>query len=180
MESEGSLPHSQVPVTCPFPEPAESSPCPHFLKIHLNIILPSLPGSSKWSLPLGFPTKSCVLLSPISVTCSAHVILLDLITRTLLGEEYKSLSSSLCSFLHSPVTSPFLVPNILFNNLFSNTLPLGSFLAVSDQVLKPIPSNGRNNSSVYLNRRKTLSLRNCLVSLRTCVSSNRNKSRSPS
>jgi len=26
MESEGSLPHSQVPATCPYPEPARSSP----------------------------------------------------------------------------------------------------------------------------------------------------------
>jgi hypothetical protein len=26
---EGSLPHSQVPATCPYPEPAESSPCHH-------------------------------------------------------------------------------------------------------------------------------------------------------
>ena len=29
MESEGSLPHSQVPATCPYPEPDLSSPYPH-------------------------------------------------------------------------------------------------------------------------------------------------------
>jgi hypothetical protein len=29
MEPEGSLPHSQLPTTCPYPEPAQSSPCPH-------------------------------------------------------------------------------------------------------------------------------------------------------
>ena len=29
MEPEGSLPHSQVPTTCPYPEPARSSPYPH-------------------------------------------------------------------------------------------------------------------------------------------------------
>jgi hypothetical protein len=28
MEPEGSLPHSQEPATCPYPEPAESSSCP--------------------------------------------------------------------------------------------------------------------------------------------------------
>jgi len=51
MEPEGSIPHSQVPVTCSYPDPARSSPYPtsHFLKIHLNIILPSTPGSPKWS-----------------------------------------------------------------------------------------------------------------------------------
>jgi hypothetical protein len=35
------------------------------------------------------------------------------ITRKILGEQYRSLSSSLCIFLHSPVTSSLLGPNIL-------------------------------------------------------------------
>jgi hypothetical protein len=41
MEPENSLPYSQVPATCPYPEPAPSSPHnpSHFLKIPLNIIL---------------------------------------------------------------------------------------------------------------------------------------------
>ena len=43
MESEGSLPHSQVPATCPYPEPAGSSPYPHTLIvpaiITLNVVL---------------------------------------------------------------------------------------------------------------------------------------------
>jgi len=51
MEPEGTLPHSQVAATWPSPQPARSSPCPtsHFLKIRLNIILQSMPGSPKWS-----------------------------------------------------------------------------------------------------------------------------------
>jgi hypothetical protein len=34
-------------------------------------------------------------LSPIRATCTAHLILLDFITRRILGEQYRSLSSSL-------------------------------------------------------------------------------------
>jgi len=57
MEPEGSFPRLQVPATCPRPESAQSSPCSptNVLKIHLNIILPSTSGSSKWSLSLSFP-----------------------------------------------------------------------------------------------------------------------------
>jgi len=32
METEGSLPHSQVPATCPYPEPARSNMYVHFLR----------------------------------------------------------------------------------------------------------------------------------------------------
>ena len=65
--------------------------------------------------PSGFPTKTLYtpLLSPIRATCHTLLIILDFITRTLLSEESRSLSSSLCSFLHSPITSSLLGPNIL-------------------------------------------------------------------
>jgi hypothetical protein len=46
------------------------------------------------------------LLSPILAICPAHLILFDFIIRTVLSEEYRSLSSSLCSFFHTPVTLP--------------------------------------------------------------------------
>jgi hypothetical protein len=73
--------------------------------------------------PLGFPTTTlyALLLSPLYATCPTHFILLNLITQTILGEEYSSLSSSLCSLLHSPVTSSLLGPNIFLSTLFSNT-----------------------------------------------------------
>ena len=54
-----------------------------------------------------------------------------------MGEQCRSLSSSLCSFLHSPLTSSLLDPNILLNTLFSNTLSLCSSLNMSDQVSHP-------------------------------------------
>jgi hypothetical protein len=49
----------------------------------------------------------------MSATCPAHLILLALITLTILGEEYKPCSSSLCSLLQPPVTSSLFGPNIL-------------------------------------------------------------------
>ena len=41
----------------------------HFLKIHLNIILPSTPGSPKWFLSLRFPNKNPVYAFALIHTC---------------------------------------------------------------------------------------------------------------
>jgi hypothetical protein len=74
-----------------------------------------------------------------------------LITRVVLGEEYKSLSYSLCSFHHYLVTSSLLGPDILPSTLLSNTLSLRSSLNVSDQVSHAYNKNRQNYSSVNLN-----------------------------
>ena len=109
-----------------------------FLKSRLSIIFPSTPGCSEWSLSLRFPQQNTAYTSPLlshmRSTCLAHLILLDLITRIMFGEQRRSLISSLCTFLHYPVTSSLLCANIL---LFSNTLSLRSYLSVSDQVSHP-------------------------------------------
>ena len=142
MEPEGSLPHSREPATCPYPESHQSTPCllSHFLKIYVNFFLPSTPRSSRWSLSPRFPKQSPVWTSavpPILATCLAHLIFLNLITLTIFGEEYRSLSSSLFSFPHSHVTSYLLGPNTLLSALCSNTLSLRSSLSVNDQVSHP-------------------------------------------
>jgi hypothetical protein len=66
-----------------------------------------------------------------------------LLTRTILGEEYRSSSSSLRSLLHSPVTSSLLGPHMLISTLFSNTLSLRSSLNVSDHVSQPYKTTGK-------------------------------------
>ena len=102
------------------------------LSTHLRL------GLSSGLFPSGSPPRPYTpLSSPIRATCPAHLILIDFITRTILGEQYKSFSSSLCNPLHSPLTSTLLGPNILLNTMFSNTLSFLSSHNVNDQVSHP-------------------------------------------
>jgi len=118
MELEGSLPLSQVPATCPYPQPDRSNPsAPHptfsrsipTLPFHLR------PGLPSGLFPLGFPHPTPVHIShlpSIRATFPAHLILLFLISRTILGEEYRSLSSPLfsCFLYPGKLDTPSPVP----------------------------------------------------------------------
>ena len=76
------------------------------LSFHLSLCLPN------GLFPSRFPNKAMYtpLLLPIRVTYPAHLIILDSIIRIILGGEYRLLSFSLCSFLHSLVTLSLLGP----------------------------------------------------------------------
>ena len=90
-------------------------PTSHLLEIHRNIIHPSTPSSPQWSLSLRFPHQDPI--HPPLLDHKRHMPSASHSSRfyhpMILGEEYKSFSSSLCNLLHSPVTESLLGPNIL-------------------------------------------------------------------
>ena len=136
---------------CPPPVPILGQPNPvhiptsHLLEIHPNIIHPSTPRSPQWFLSSGFPSKTLYTPSPhpYAPYPIPHPIRHDFITRTILGEEYISFSSSLCSLLYYPVTSSLLGPNILLNTMLSNTLDFLSSRKVNDQVSHSYKTTGK-------------------------------------
>ena len=73
---------------------------------HLRLGLPS------GLFPSSFPIKALYVppFAPIRATCPVHLIRPDFIIGIILGEEYRSVSSLIWRFLHSPVTSSLRRP----------------------------------------------------------------------
>ena len=71
MEFEFSTRQSQTPP--PSPVMNQNSPVcvppSHLLNMHFNIILPSMPTSSKWSISLRSPYQNPLKTSPVPHTC---------------------------------------------------------------------------------------------------------------
>ena len=76
------------------------APQTHLLKIHLNIILPSMPGSPHWFFPSGFPTKILYtpLPSPIRATCPAQRWQSSV--KICSGDIYHELCVMICNLLY--------------------------------------------------------------------------------
>ena len=106
METEGSLPSSEQPVTRPYIRPDESNPT------HFNIVLKSTPRSFKWSSSIRFPHQSPVCTSPSPPPHAPPISFFDLINRIIIGEE---------AWVQLPVTSFFLGPQLFSTATYSRT-----------------------------------------------------------
>jgi hypothetical protein len=109
-------------------EPIQRSPHSHTLI--LTIILPPMPRSHKWSIPIRFSYQNFVCMS-----LQSHPPWSDHTNNLIIsGEQYKLWSISLCNFLQPPLTFFHLGPNILLGTLYSNTLNLCSSLRVRQRI----------------------------------------------
>ena len=153
MKPQCSFPHSQVPATCTYPQTDQSSPIhSHPTSWRSILILSSRvrPGLPSGLFHSGSPNKTIYtpFLSPIRATCPVHLILLNFITWTIFGEAYRSLSTSLGSFLCSPVN---LVP---LKPIYSTQHPIlihtqPTFLPQCERTcFTPVQDNRQNYSSV--------------------------------
>ena len=154
MEPEGSLPHTQKPATCLYPEPDKSCPCPFpFLKIRFNNILPSLPGFSKCSPSLRCPHQNPVCTSRLPHTCymprPSHSFWFDHQNDIWWGVQIIKLlvmysSPFLCYLVPLRPKYPFQNPSLQHNQ--PTCLP-----HCEQQSFIPTQNNIHNYSSSYLN-----------------------------
>jgi hypothetical protein len=100
------------------------------------ILSPPTFKSFQWPLSSWFSNRKLYAFHffPIHATYSAHLIIFDIIVLIIPGEDYKLLSSSLCSVLQTLIISFLFSPNILLSTRFSNTLTVCYFFNIRGQV----------------------------------------------
>ena len=131
METEGTLPHSKCPSPIPILSQISPVHAPHSLPEDPFCYYPPIYAQVFQVVScLRFPNK--ILYTPVfsskHATCPAHLILLDSMNRILFCGQYRSLSISLCSLLHSLVTSSLFSSTSFLSTLFSSNLSLRSSL----------------------------------------------------
>jgi hypothetical protein len=107
---------------------------PHLSKIHFSIIHPPTSLSCWWSLSLRLSHKYPICFPLHRSSCYTPLILIDSITLTIHGEEYKLWSYSLCRFLQPSLISSLFGPTIHLSTLLSNNLSLSIFFNARDKV----------------------------------------------
>ena len=116
------------------------TPTPTSWRSILIVILPSTPGTPKWSLSLRFPHQNP----------APHMLLAPLISFFSIWSPEKYLVRSTdhktpnyVFFLHYPLSSSLFGPNILLSTLFGNTLSLRFSLTLSDEVSNPYKTTSK-------------------------------------
>jgi len=156
METESLFQHLQVPATCFYPDSNQSNPClpSNFLKIHLNIIIPSTPGSFKWSLSLRFPHQNPALTSSLPHTCYMYMpVPISFFSNW--SPEQHWVTRRDHEAPHYVVFSTPLSPRPLRAKYSLHPIlkhPQPTFLTQCErQSFTPIQNNKQNYSSVYFN-----------------------------
>jgi len=127
MEPEGSIPRLKRPSPVPILSQISPVHAPNtLLEDPFCYYPPIYPYVFQVVSFLRFPTK--ILYTPVFFSIRAtrltHFILLDSIAQIIFYEQCRSLSTSLCSLLHSLFKSSFVRTNIFLSTLFSNTFSL--------------------------------------------------------
>lgn len=98
-----------------------------------------------WSISFIFSYQTLASTSLLSQAYPVHLNLLNLITLSICGKEYKLWSTLFHSFLKPPVSSFFLAIKIYLRTLLLNTLSLCSSLSVRDPDKIIIKCRARSN-----------------------------------